>query len=122
MHLLQLYLLAACQRNAPEPAQPDYDDWYALTAPQARGIKGVYGDVDDTLLTTTGPRIYQAKDKGKTWTKANYNENVWLFSITARKDTLLAFSAQVNNVVTKSFASNPPFFSVNQGISWERYR
>ncbi len=119
---LLMIVFTACQRNAPKPAQPDYEDWYALTAPEARDIKGVYGDIDGTLVITTGPHIYQTKDKGKTWTKANYNDNNWLFSITARKDTLFALTTQWNSVLTKAYASSPEYFSVDQGVSWQMYR
>jgi hypothetical protein len=120
--LLLFTSLLACQPEAPEPTQPDFEDWYALTAPEARDIKGVYGDIDATLIITTGPRIYLTKDKGKTWIKADYKESNGLFSITSRKDTLFALTTQRNSILTKAYASGPQYFSVDQGISWQLYR
>lgn len=120
--LLLFTALLACQRETPEPTQPDYENWYALTAPEARDIKGVYGDIDGTLIITTGPRIYQTNDKGKTWTQADYKENNGLFSITSRKDTLFALTTQRNSILTKAYASSPQYFSVDQGINWRPYQ
>jgi len=119
--LVLLTTLLACQREMPEPTQPDYNDWYALTAPEARDIKGVFGDIDGTLIITTGPHIYLTKDKGKTWTKADYKDNNGLFSITARKDTLFALTTQRNSILTEAYASSPQYFSIDQGVSWQRY-
>jgi hypothetical protein len=127
-NLLLLGLLAltlgACRKDAEEDVQPDYADWYALRAPDNRAIEAVSGDIDGTLVITTGFKIYQTKDRGKTWLTANYNERLGLTGFLQRSDTLLAFTAQLGNALPTSiaYAAQPEYYSIDGGMQWQSYR
>lgn len=120
--------LTACrhEQSTVINVTPEDPNWYVLKAPEARPIEGVYGNIDGTLVVTTGPRIYQTKDKGKTWVTANYKEPIGLFGFASKQDTLLALNTKSGIGPTptdvKTYATNASYYSVDQGISWLPYR
>ncbi|WP_221391731.1 hypothetical protein [Dyadobacter sp. NIV53] len=98
-------------------------DWYILTAPDSREIIAAYGDIDASLVITDGKNIYKTTDKGKTWQDGGYDSNSGLFGFAAKNDTLSAL-----NVLSKYsdhgddlFATNPFYYSLDQGSSWSPY-
>jgi hypothetical protein len=119
--------LFSCQKdeNKIEAGLVENADWYILTAPDARAIEGVYGDIDKSIVITTGNKIYKTDDKGKTWKTANYNTPSGIFSFSLVNDTLFVLN-------TKSFisspsgetsvsAKSPSFYSLDQGLTWLPY-
>ena len=123
-----LLALVGCKKEIEieaDPIQPAYKDWYALKSPDTRAIQAVIGDIDGTLVITTGFKIYQTKDKGKTWKTAIYTANHGLFGFLSRQDTLLALNTQVGAATsntTTAYAASPSFFSVDEGLTWQPYR
>ncbi|MEZ0485682.1 hypothetical protein [Fibrella aquatica] len=119
-------LLTSCRQ---EPAidglsETENPDWYILKAPEARAIEGVYGDIDGTLVITTGTRVYQTKDKGKTWLTGNYQTPIGLFGFVAHKDTLLALNtrSQTGDVPDQLYqATLPSHYSIDLGATWLPY-
>jgi hypothetical protein len=117
--------LSACRKEEAEPSQPDYPDWYALRSPEGRAIEAVYGNVDSTLVISTQFKIYQTKDRGKTWLNSDYSAHYGVEGFLMRNDTLLALSATtsgVGAVASTSYATSPLYYSVDQGATWKRYR
>ena len=121
--------LFACQKDKNEIMeihQPENPDWYILTAPHSQSIRAAYGDIDGTLIITTGLKIYQTKDKGKSWTEANAKNTIALFGFTQKQDTLLAFGTKQGtkkpNEEMKYFAADPSYFSMDEGLSWSIYK
>jgi hypothetical protein len=121
---LLAFTLGACRKDAEEDVQPDYADWYALRAPDNRAIEAVSGDIDGTLVITTGFKIYQTKDRGKSWLTANYNERLGLTGFLQRNDTLLAFTSQLGSALPTSiaYAAQPEYYSIDGGTQWQPYR
>lgn len=121
---LLAFTLGACRKDADKDVQPDYADWYALRAPDNRAIEGVSGDIDGTLVITTGFKIYQTKDRGKTWLTANYTDRNGLFGFLQRNDTLLAFTSQLGTALPTSiaYAAQPSYYSIDKGAQWQPYR
>lgn len=120
---LSLLALGACQQDPEEEVQPEYADWYALRAPDDRAIEAVHGDIDGTLLITTGFKIYQTTDRGRTWRTADYQSNSGLFGFLQVQDTLLVLNTQLGSAFdsTTAFAAHPSHFSLDQGMTWKRY-
>lgn len=116
--------LSACHKESLEPSQPEYADWYALRAPEARDIEAVYGDLDETLVISTHFSIYQTKDQGKTWLKSNYSAHYGVEGFVMRNDTLLALTATLGGVGTPdaSYATSASYYSIDKGATWSLYR
>jgi len=118
-----LLALSACQKETEEEAEPTYADWYAIKAPDAQAIEAVTGDIDGTLVIMTRYQVYQTKDRGKTWRTSNYSSNIGLFGFAQVQDTLLLLDTQSQSSSTPSvFATNPSYFSLDEGLMWQRYR
>ncbi|MDF7813180.1 hypothetical protein [Hymenobacter sp. YC55] len=119
-----LLTLNACQKDSENDVQPENKDWYILTSPDNRAIQAVHGDIDGTLVITTNFKIYQTKDRGKTWSTANYTSNIGLFGFLEQQDTLLALNGQIGNASNTStaYAANPSHFSLDGGTTWQLYR
>jgi hypothetical protein len=116
--------LGACHKEDAEPSQPEYADWYAVRSPEGRAIEAVSGDIDGTLVISTTFKIYQTKDKGKTWLLSNYNAASSIAGFVQRQDTLLALSATAGNAgpSTIAYAISPSHFSLDAGATWQLYR
>jgi hypothetical protein len=122
---LSALALGACRKDKTEPSQPEYADWYALRAPEGRAIEAVYGDIDGTLVISTQFRIYQTKDRGKTWLTSDYSAHYGVEGFLMRNDTLLTLTATVNGVgagPATSYATSPLHYSVDKGATWKPYR
>jgi hypothetical protein len=122
--LLSLVAFWGCRNNENAPAPElaaENKDWYILRAPENREIQSVYGDIDGTLLITDRFRIYYTKDRGKTWTQADYENHIGLSGLAARNDTLFALDTETtgSNDPGNRYATRPYYFSVNGGIHWE---
>ncbi len=123
--LLLLLGVGACKKDSPEDLpQPEYADWYALRAPDARTIEAVHGNIDGTLIITTRYAIYQTKDRGKTWQTAEYKSNTGLFGFAQRRDTLLALNGESTIGLSPftTYAVHPSHFSLDEGATWQTYR
>ncbi|MBO0360364.1 hypothetical protein J0X19_20555 [Hymenobacter sp. BT186] len=120
---LSLLSLGACQQDSEEEVQPEYADWYALRAPDDRAIEAVHGDIDGTLLITTGFKIYQTTDRGRTWRTADYQNNSGLFGFLQLQDTLFVLNTQRGSAFdsTTAYAIHASHFSLDQGMTWKRY-
>ncbi|WP_159473919.1 hypothetical protein [Dyadobacter sp. 3J3] len=131
---LSIFILSSCQKDKNDieiqnpveiETQIENPDWYIVTAPDARPIEGVYGDIDKSLVITTGLKIYKTDDKGKTWTTGNYNKPIGIFSFTEVQDTLLVFNTKsyISNKAKEQliYATRPSFYSMDKGISWFPY-
>jgi hypothetical protein len=120
---LSLLALGACRKDAAEPNQPEYADWYALRAPEGRAIQAVAGNIDSTLVISTRFAIYQTKDRGKTWLLSNYKDRIGVEGLLQRGDTLLAMTASlgVATPTSISYAISPDYFSLDQGATWQKY-
>ncbi|RPD47879.1 hypothetical protein DNI29_10605 [Hymenobacter sediminis] len=123
---LLLLSLGACQKEKdvqPTPAfQTEYAEWYALRAPDDRAIEAVSGNLDGTLVISTAFHIYQTKDRGKTWKQGNYPSSIGVMGFAQIQDTLLALTGQVNTAPNTSYATHPSVFSLDEGLTWQRYR
>ncbi len=123
-----LLLLGACsKKDAEEVIQPEYadtPDWYVLQSPDARPIEGVAGDIDGTLVITTLFRIYQTKDRGRTWQQSDYKEKMGIPGFAVVQDTLLAMRATSGYSLptTNEYVVLPEFASLDQGATWLPYR
>jgi len=122
--LFSLLAFIACRhdKDVPGPGtMAEDEDWYILRAPQNREIQAVYGDIDGTLLITDRFRIYYTGDKGKTWTQADYQNNIGLAGFVARNDTLFVLDAETKSSADPGnrYAIRPYYFSVNGGAHWE---
>jgi hypothetical protein len=119
--------LSACRKEEVEiePGLPEYADWYAVRSPEGRAIEAVYGDLDSTLVISTLFKIYQTKDRGKTWLTSNYNAAHAVEGFLMRNDTLLTLTATATGVGTApgtSYATSPLDYSVDKGATWKPYR
>lgn len=118
-----LLTLAACRKDAPDPVQPDYAEWYALRAPDDRAVEAVAGDLDGTLVITTGYAVYQTTDRGKTWRKGDYKNNHKVVGLAQRSDTLLTLAAELGGLPDgAAYATSPNYYSLDQGLTWQPYR
>jgi len=121
---LTLLIFISCQKDK-DMMDVENADWYILTAPDARAIEGVYGNIDGTVIISTGKNIYRTDDKGKTWRTGNYNSNQGIFSFAMLRDTLFALNTQstMNNTSGSELilAKNPSFYSLDQGLTWFSY-
>jgi hypothetical protein len=119
-----LLILFSCQKDE-EMMNVENADWYILTAPDARAIEGVYGNIDGTIIISTGKNIYRTDDKGKTWQTSNYNSNHGTFSFAMLRDTLFVLNTQSTMHNTSDseliLAKNPSFYSLDQGLTWFPY-
>jgi hypothetical protein len=121
---LLLLSLGACQKDAEDEVQPEYADWYALRAPDDRAIEAVHGDIDGTLLITTGYKIYQTTDRGRTWRTADYRSNSGLFGFLQLQDTLFVLNTQRGSATdnnTTAYAIHQSYFSLDEGMTWKPY-
>lgn len=122
--LFSLLAFLGC-RNAGDAPGPtpvtDDKDWYILRAPENREIQAVYGDIDGTLLITDRRYIYYTHDKGKTWTQADYVNNIGLAGFAARNDTLFVLNTQTMSSADPGnrYAIRPYYFSLNGGVHWQ---
>jgi hypothetical protein len=119
--------LNACRKEDTEvePSLLEYADWYAVRSPEGRPIEAVYGDLDSTLVISALFKIYQTKDRGKTWLASNYNAARGVEGFLMRNDTLLALTASatgVGAVPTVVYATSPSDYSVDKGATWKPYR
>nr|WP_295930564.1 hypothetical protein [uncultured Dyadobacter sp.] len=122
--LAAFVLLISCKKDeSPDPV-PENPDWYVLRAPDNRDIKAVHGNIDDTLVITTGFKIYITTDQGKNWTTTNYDARVGLFGFMEQQDTLFAMESQYGSgdALGNYFAGQPSSFSTDHGLTWERVR
>ncbi|OUJ71378.1 hypothetical protein [Hymenobacter crusticola] len=120
-----LLTLGACQKDTKEDAQPEYADWYALRAPNARAIEAVTGDIDRALAITTGYQIYRTTDRGRTWRTSDYKVGNGILGFLQQQDTLLALTSRLGSVVSNSstaYAASPSHYSLDQGLTWKPYR
>jgi len=117
-----LLLLFSCTKEDTPTPQLENADWYVLRSPDNRDIKAVHGNIDDTLTITTGFEIFVTTDKGKTWTKGNYNAPVGLFAFMQKDDTLFVMEGQRSggSVFDNLFGIQPTWFSMDRGLTWER--
>ncbi|UOQ65608.1 lipoprotein [Hymenobacter volaticus] len=117
-------ILSGCQKDSENDVQPEDKDWYILTSPDNRAIQAVHGDIDGTLVITTNFKIYQTKDRGKTWQTANYTSPIGLFGFLKQQDTLLALNGQLGSALNSStaYAVTPSHYSLDEGATWKPYR
>lgn len=115
-----LILLFSCKKEESPVPQPEHADWYVLRAPDNRDIKAVHGNIDDTLVITTGFQIYVTTDKGRTWQESNYSARVGLFAFMEKEDTLFVMEGQLGFATTRSdaFGTHPFWFSLDKGLTW----
>ena len=116
--------LSACHKEEVEPSPPDYADWYVVRSPEGRAIEAVAGDIDGTLVISTTFKLYQSKDRGKTWRLSNYNDASSIEGFVQLRDTLLAMSATAGSATPSSiaYAISPSHYSLDAGATWQRYR
>ena len=122
--LLSLLAFFGCRSDHDTPgpkAAVENEDWYILRAPHNREIQAVYGDIDGTLLITDRRSVYYTRDKGKTWTQADYQNNIGLAGFGSRNDTLFVLDTQTMSSADPGnrYAIRPYYFSVNGGEHWE---
>jgi hypothetical protein len=124
--VLLLLCFTAC-KNRRDEAKPrtmpprETADWIILTSPEPADIWGVYGNIDSTLLITTGFSIFRTRDGGKSWEKSNYKEGLGIFGFAMNQDTLLALAGRSSGSVNRSpYATTPQFMSVDGGKTWTR--
>jgi hypothetical protein len=117
-----LLLLFSCKKEDSPIPQVENPDWYVLRSPDNRDIKAVHGNIDDTLTITTGFDVFVTTDKGKTWTKGNYNARVGLFAFMEKQDTLYVMESRRSgaSVFDNQFGMQPNWFSTDHGLRWER--
>ncbi|MCF0074394.1 glycoside hydrolase [Dyadobacter sp. CY261] len=109
-------------KDTPGPgAEVEDKDWHILRSPDNREIQAVYGDIDGTLLITDRLRIYYTRDKGKTWTQADYKNSIGLSGFGSRNDTLFVMDTETSNSSDPGnrYAIRPYYFSVDGGTHWE---
>ncbi len=126
-YLLLISLTLGCKPKENNEILPEYDDWYALKAPETSDIMASFGDIDNTLLIATRYRIYSTSDRGRTWTKARLavTPNAFdLFGFSTAGDTLLAltsFRSVGSDSVYLYNAVEPRLYSTDRGINWNVY-
>jgi hypothetical protein len=120
--LLLLGTLGACRNQPDEQPAPEYADWYAIKAPEARAIEAVTGDIDGTLIITTRFNIYRTTDRGKTWAMS-HPSNLGIFGFITHSDTLFTLTGGRGSVVdsTTAYSVNPTHYSADQGRTWQLY-
>lgn len=112
-------------KDVPSPeTEVENPDWYILRAPENREIQAVFGDIDGTLLITDRFRIYYTKDKGKTWTQADYKNNIGLAGFSASNDTLFVLDTETSTSADPGnrYAIRPYYFSVDGGAAWKELK
>lgn len=117
--------LTACQKDKQvTPTVIEYADWYALQSPDDRPIEAVTGDIDGTLTITTSFTVYQTKDRGRTWQTGNYADQIGIFGFYKQQDSLFVLTSGLGTSSNTStqYAATPSAFSLNQGLTWQRYR
>lgn len=117
-----LLSLGACHQDSADQPAPDYADWYAIKAPEARDIAAVTGNIDGTLIITTRYNIYRTTDQGKTW-QTSHPSNLGIFGFVNHCDTLFTLTGGLGSLVdsTTVYAANPTHYSADQGLTWQRY-
>ncbi|PQA59679.1 beta propeller repeat protein [Siphonobacter curvatus] len=107
-------------KNPDKAGQPrETQDWLILTAPEEREVWGVYGNIDSTLVISTGYKLYYTQDRGKSWHKSDYSVMAWVMAFAPRADTLFTLSSQwSSSAYPEKYAANPGDYSTDQGKSW----
>ena len=69
----------------------------------------VHGDIDGTLVISDRKFIFYSRDKGATWTKANYQNNIGLLGFGMRNDTLFVLDTEISSSAEPGnrYASRP---------------
>jgi hypothetical protein len=127
-YTLLLTGVAACQQAAnPDTVPAEYPDWYVLKAPTDNSIQHVWGDIDKTIIITTGYfSLHRSTDRGRTWQGVLGPLDSGITGVTQVADTLFSLDTQVNATypqgVMKSTAVTAEYYSVDDGRTWKRYR
>lgn len=119
-YFLLISLLVACHRDSIDTVRPEYDDWYTLRSPDNRAIEAVWGDIDKTVVISTGFTLYRTTDRGRNWQQV-YNQNLGITGVVASRDTLFATTGMLysGGIIT---LVNPILYSADQGKTWLAYR
>lgn len=117
-------LAFSCKKNEPAFVLPKYEDWYVFQSPTDRPIEGVWGDIDKTLLISTGIAVYRSVDRGKTWQDVIPHSSNGIFGIIEQQDTLFAMTGLSNRgagLTYRQALSNPSQYSIDNGRTWQQY-
>lgn len=118
-------LILSCKKDEPVFVLPTYNDWHVFQSPTDQSIEGVWGDIDKTLLISTGIDVYRSVDRGKTWQEVLGNSTIGISGILYHRDTLFTmsglFNVQKNTVILHQALANPQHYSLDDGRTWQRY-
>lgn len=123
LFILLFFIFFSCKPDSDNPdkaSKPrETKDWLILTAPEEREVWGVYGNIDSTLVISTGYKLYYTQDKGQSWHASKYESMSWVMAFTARADTLFALSSQwSSSAYPEKYAVGPGFYSTDRDKSW----
>ena len=126
LHYFLLIILAvSCQKSKDaDTILPEYADWYVLKSPIDHPVDGIWGDIDKTLILTSGYTVFRSTDRGQNWQPVSRTSSGAVGAIQFR-DTLFVFTGQRNQTVggtSQSFWGNVQTFSVDDGKTWNPYR
>ncbi|SOD96660.1 hypothetical protein [Spirosoma fluviale] len=108
----------------PDTVLAEYPDWYTLTAPVDKEIKGVWGDRDKTVLVTTGFAVFRSTDQGQHWQEVLPQQSIGIFGIVQNQDTLFTMTGlnnQSNGNTYQQVLVHANNYSLDDGITWQPY-
>ena len=115
-YCLLLLAVLSCKKTDADTVIPEYADWYTIKAPIDRAIEGVWGSFDETLLISTGDRIFRSTDRGRNWQQV-HQQSTGMFGVVQYRDTLFTMSGLTNG----RYFTYPTNFSVDDGKTWKGY-
>lgn len=117
-----ILLFNACSKD-PIKGPVETEDWIKITSPVDGNVYGVYGNIDHTLIISTGYRVYYTQNQGRSWQKADFPPTAWAFGFTMKGDTLYSLSGRGPGSASPGvYASSPDYFSVDHGKTWKDQR
>ncbi|MEZ0607499.1 hypothetical protein ACAW74_03235 [Fibrella sp. WM1] len=119
-YFLLVSLLVACHRDSSDTVRPEYDDWYTLRSPDNRAIEAVWGDIDKTVVISTGFTLYRTTDRGRNWQQV-FSQTVGLMGLGTFRDTLFVTTG-LKSLGNKTVLTNPALYSLDLGQTWQPYR
>lgn len=122
LYFFGLWMLGftSCKPDTQEITSPlNYEHWLAIVSPEQRAVEAVHGNIDSTLVISTGFQMYYTTDQGKTWSKSEQGR-ASVRGFTAHGDSLFALTTEYQWTGSPTvYANSAQLVSLDKGVSWK---